>query len=857
MTTGLRFYANVIIVFLLLLYQYSGYSQKSLDYYLPDITYDAHTTTPEAFLSYQIGEWHISHDQLYYYLKSLCESSDKCILEEYARSHENRPLINLVISSSSNITNIDALRTTHNSLTDAGQSAHMDINEMPLVIYQGYSIHGNESSGANAATLMAYYLLAGKSDHLDALLNECIIIIDPCYNPDGLQRFSTWANSHKHVTDNTDPQDREFNEMWPGGRTNHYWFDLNRDWLFNIHPSSKGRIKVFHKWKPDVLTDHHEMGSNSTFFFQPGVPSRTNPNTPQINQDLTEEISAYHANFLDSIGSAYFTKERFDDYYYGKGSTYPDINGCIGILFEQASSRGHLKETSNGLLSFPFTIRNQVVTSLSTQKAALDLKTKILSYKRDFYQQSVQGQKLNGYYVFETEDPFKAGFFKSLLKRHDIMLFKPSSDLVLNGEVFKASQSYLVPKRQKQSGLVKTIFETVTEFRDSLFYDVSAWTLPLALNLKYGESLKDYNEELLSIKEGDLAIRPPLDENGIGAVIPWSYYMSPTLLYQLLDNGLKVKSLKKNAVYQTNTGKQSFKAGDLLVEWTDQNIEKSKLIHLIDSLSTEMSIPSYTLNSFLAEEGISAGSSHAQVVSKPKLAMIVGQGINAYEAGDIWYQIDKRLGMPVSKLDIKDINATQLDKYNVIIMPDGKYSSVGMLDNKIKQWTLEGGTLLCFRRAVEFARVQKWIKDLQVVEDSLPDKSLVSRYINYVNTKESQLIGGAIFNTDIDTNHPLLFGYDQNTLPMFKKGTQFYTSSKSSASPMTYTANPVLSGYASSENKTKAAGASAVFCSQYGQGKIISCVDNPNFRAYWLGASKLFANMIFLNELIDEDTLGR
>jgi hypothetical protein len=213
---------------------------------------------------------------------------------------------------------------------------------------------------------------------VDSLLNETVILLDPSFNPDGLNRFASWVNTHKSQTLVTDPVSRELNEAWPGGRTNHYWFDLNRDWLYVQHPESQGRIAKFHEWKPNILTDHHEMGSNSTFFFQPGVPSRINPLTPQKNRELTAKIGTFHARYLDKIGSLYFTEEDYDDFYYGKGSTFPDVNGAVGILFEQASSRGHAQETINGVLSFPFTIRNQVTTSFSTLAAARALRTELL-----------------------------------------------------------------------------------------------------------------------------------------------------------------------------------------------------------------------------------------------------------------------------------------------------------------------------------------------------------------------------------------------------------------------------------------------------------------------------------------------
>ena len=279
-----------------------------LSYYLPqDITYDQSIPTPKEVIGHEVGEWHVTHDKLYYYMKELAEASDRVSITEYARSHENRPLVYLTITSEKNRENLEEIRLEHKKLTDPSESGSVDIDNMPVVIYQGNSIHGNEPSGGNGALATAYYLAAAQGAYIDDLLDNAIILLDPCYNPDGFQRFSSWVNSHKGKNLISDPNSREYNEVWPRGRTNHYWFDLNRDWLLLTHPESQGRIKHFHHWKPDILTDHHEMGSNSTFFFQPGIPSRTNPNTPKINQELTAEIATFHAAALDEIGSLYLS----------------------------------------------------------------------------------------------------------------------------------------------------------------------------------------------------------------------------------------------------------------------------------------------------------------------------------------------------------------------------------------------------------------------------------------------------------------------------------------------------------------------------------------------------------------------
>ena len=256
-------------------------------------------------------------------------------------------------------------------------------------------------------------MAAAQGVAIEELLSNTVILFDPSFNPDGLQRFSTWANQHKSKNLVTDPASREFNEVWPGGRFNHYWFDLNRDWLPGVHPESRNRISLYQKWKPNILTDHHEQGSNASFFFQPGVPSRVNPLTPAKNMELTEKLGRFHAKQLDKIGSLYFTKENYDDFYYGKGSTFPDINGAVGILFEQASSRGHAQETSNGILRFPATIKNQFVTALSTLEGALAMRTEFLSFQRDFYNQSTNAT--GGYIFGDKNDRAKTALFIEMM----------------------------------------------------------------------------------------------------------------------------------------------------------------------------------------------------------------------------------------------------------------------------------------------------------------------------------------------------------------------------------------------------------------------------------------------------------
>ena len=369
---------SLLIIFLLVLLPFLSSAQTGIHYYLPaPWNYDEKIPVPASIIGHEVGEWHVTHDKLVNYFYQLDQSSTKVKVEKIGQTYEHRPLIQAIITSEKNHLRLEQIRQEHVKLCDPEQSISCNSEEMPVVVRLGYSVHGNEASGANASILVAYYLAASKSADVSNILDNCIIILDPSLNPDGMQRFSTWVNQNKSQNLNSDPNNREFHEPWPGGRTNHYWFDLNRDWLMAQHPETVARLAVYHSWMPNIQTDHHEMESNSTFFFQPGISTSKNLYIPYENVILTEKIAKYHVQELDDQRRLYFTKESFDDFFIGKGSTYPDIQGGVGILFEQASSRGHLQETINGPLSFPFVIKNHVTASLSTLQAAVELRKEL------------------------------------------------------------------------------------------------------------------------------------------------------------------------------------------------------------------------------------------------------------------------------------------------------------------------------------------------------------------------------------------------------------------------------------------------------------------------------------------------
>jgi hypothetical protein len=722
---------------------------------------------------------------------------------------------------------------------------------MPIVVWIGHSIHGNESSGANASLLTAYYLAAAQGKQIDELLDNVVVLFDPSFNPDGLQRFSTWANQHKSKNLVSDPNSREFNEVWPGGRFNHYWFDLNRDWLPAVHVESQNRLTWFHKWKPNILTDHHEQGSNATFFFQPGVASRVNPLTPEKNQELTGKLAKFHAAFLDRIGSLYFTKENYDDFYYGKGSTYPDVQGCIGILFEQASSRGHLQQTSNGLLSFPFTIRNQFVTALSTLEGAKALRKDFLEYQRDFFKHAsdrAAAFATKAYVFGDKNDKAKTFEFATMLKRHLIEINELPDGW--NDKDFEKGSAFLVSLNQPQHSLIRGIFDKTLDYKDSLFYDITAWTMPLAFGLPYKELTTapslGAKVESLNFPKGEIVG----GRSNYAYLLEWDELYAPAAVNEMLTAGLVVKVATNTFEMQAAGTNKKFDYGTILIPVNQQKDNAETLATKISALAEKYRLKVYAITTGNVSTGSDLGSSKFIVVTKPTVAMIVGPGVNATDAGEVWHLLDQRMNIPATHLESSVFNRVDLNKYNTILMVGGSYPDLNK--DKLKTWVQAGGVLVLTEEAVSWA-AQNGISDVKFKRAKAPvDSTQKLTYTDREQIDGAQQVFGAIFGADADLTNPLAYGYNQKTISLFKANKVFMEKSKNPyATPFYYGNKPLQSGWVSRENLDAIKNSAAVVVNTVGNGRVINIADNPNFRAFWLGGTKLFMNAIFFGRLID------
>ena len=663
----------------------------SQDYFLKDKgPFDASIPSPESFLGYGIGEQHTRHDQIVAYFYKLAELSKKASIEVYGTTHESRKLVMLTISSEANLSDLEAIKAKHLEFVDPNKNPS-NYGALPIFIQLGYNVHGNEPSSSEAALLTAYTLVASNSAEVKNYLTNGIVCIDPTINPDGRDRHTQWANQYKSNMLVSDNSDAEHNEAWPRGRTNHFWFDLNRDWLLAVHPESQGKLNWYHNWYPNVVTDFHEMGTNSHYFFEPMKPiGSQDPIMPKENyEDLNNLFAPYYAKALDSIGSLYYTKESFDGTYPGYGSSYPDLQGALALLFEQASSRGHIQDTDYGQITFPFTIRNQYTSSIATIKAAVENKSYLRRYQREFFKSAVSNTTKSGVAAYEFGDRYdqtRTQAFLDVLLKHKI-------------KVYKNNDKFLVPLQQPQQRMVQTMFETYNKYRDSVFYDASAWSLANFYNMPY-KGLKASKLGEMVTDNFSLISNPQVIKSEYAYLIDWDDYNAPAALYFIQSKGVKASSAFKEFSAQTHVGTKAFNYGTVMIPVSKQSLSSAEVYEIIKEAQEKYKVPMYATNTGFSMKGVDLGSNNFRVVKTPKAALLIGEGVNSYEAGEVWHLLDTRVHMPITKLRLSNFQNANLDKYNTLVMISGRYDQLDSLQQqKLKLWASKGNTIITIANA--------------------------------------------------------------------------------------------------------------------------------------------------------------
>jgi len=818
--------------------------------------YDESIPKPEDIIGHRIGTRHTESLQAVNYFRAVTEASDIAVMQEYARSYQNRPLIYAVVTSRENHNRLEEIREQNVRLTtDAASVSDEELEDMPVIVYLGYNVHGREASCTEAAILVMYHLTAGRGEGIEKFLQNTVVLIDPNMNPDGRDRFVNWVNMNRGGVHTTDTHDREHNEPWPGGRGNHYWFDLNRDYFPLAHPESRGKVDVYQKWRPQVFSDFHETGRpHTSHFFQPGIPERTHPLTPEINQELTMAIAGYHADIYDKMREPFWTREIYDDFYYGKGSTYPDVQGTVGILYEQRSSRALETEMENyhhETLHYKRTVRNQTASSLSTLQGAEELRMELLRYQRDFYAGApdrYRDYEVKAYVIDRSEYPNRAQALIDNLSRHRVRIFELDRRYESENRVYVPGEAYIIPMNQPQQQFIRAMMEKRTEFPAETSHDVSTWTMPLTFGTPYAEIRRDPvpftgNEITESGFSGGEFIGTL--ETNVGYVMEWGRYFTPRALYRLQNAGVVTRVMHEEMTIPAGGEMYELGRGAIIIPVDQPVVTHQELRDIIKTLPEKDHVRIFGVERGLFPVHPDFGSPSSHVLDKPKIALFTGRGTSSYNAGEVRHLLNERYNMPVSQLDIDMAASADLDRYNVLVVAGGSY---GGLDPAIvKAWVRRGGTVIGIETGASWLN-ENGLADLEPYTIDLDEMFLDYSYAEQDKLFYSQNIEGSIFEAQIDNSHPVAYGYG-STVAMFRSMNTFYGKNRERGTNVAvYRKDPLLSGFLSDELNDLAEDKVSIIARREGRGRVILMFDNPNFRSHWHGTNLLFANSLFFGQ---------
>jgi len=802
--------------------------------YLPfgDVEYNPSIRTPADFLGYDLDERIPDWSDVLRYLEYLAQASDRACLKTFGKTFEQRPFVQLVLTAPQNQARLEALRQAHLAMLDPARSAGADLGDMPLFVNLGGSVHGNEISGHLAMILLAYHYAAATDVRTRQALSRMVLVITPGFNPDGICRYAEWINANSSLHHFPDSQQREEREAAPSSRSNHYWMDSNRDWLTAQYPEGQNFVRMYEYWMPHVLLDAHEQrGTRNLFYFSPGDANRTYAYIPQKNQDLTLAISRYTEKAIQSFGIPYLTRSGYDDFFIGKGACYGDIQGSVCILHEATASNGHIRSNAERTWTLAETIRWQAYAAQGVVDGALAHKQELLEYQRDFYIDAAKAaaQDAAGGYVFNARgDRAVAWHFVENLQLHDIDVYR------ISGE----TDRYYVPFRQRHYYKIKGIFEDITEYADSVFYDISTWSPARAYGLDF--ALQDAPEatgmekitthpfpagQLVGLQEGALpesfAFRP-------GA------YYSPWLMADLQQRGIRLEVVTEPFSYplppvtrKSRKAPLAFCAGTVLVPLEGQPVAAPDLVALLREDAARSAVDLTALYPGDGKKGFRPDGLARTPVRTPRTAIVTG---NAQPQGSLWHMLDARFGMVHSLVEpgiITGRNA-DLDRYNAIILSMSAPSGNPDFYANLRAWIEKGGTLILFRGA-------------RSAGEALGIPTPKAHIGNGIK--------GSVLHADVCRESPLTWGYAKE-LDLYKHTATAWEVVPGLEVQLAWSQDPYRSGCVSRKNLARIAGTPAVVTARLGKGAVVYFQEEINFRSYWFASNHLLTNALYFGDLL-------
>ena len=800
--------------------------------------------SPSEFLGYEIGSRFTRHHKVVDYFKYVSSTLSNVKLEKYGETNENRPLYVSYISSQENISNLENIRKENLSQTGiiAGNSANKK-----AIVWLSYNVHGNEASSTEAAMLTMYELVTNKKSWLE----NTVVILDPCINPDGRDRYVNWFNQVKSKPFNVDQNAKEHSEPWPGGRPNHYLFDLNRDWAWVTQVESQQRIAIYNKWMPHVHVDFHEQGINSPYYFAPAA-APFHEVISDWQRSFQTQIGKNHAKYFDKEGWLYFTKESFDLLYPSYGDTYPTYMGAIGMTYEQA---GHGRaglgiQTDEGeVLTLKDRAIHHMTTGLSTVEISSKNAEKLNTEFRKFFDNSNLNYKS---YVLKNGNDDKMNRLKKLLDTHEIRYENAKTGTIKGynyntqeeGKFNVNNSDLVIHTNQPKGKMVKVLFEPNAKLADSLTYDITAWSLPYAHGLNAIASKSSVNS---SKNKSTRAVTNTMDASAYAYISKWNSLNDATFLSALLQNNIVPRFTEK----EFSTNGKSFNKGTLIILRNDNRNSDfdAKLIAIANKHHRKLT-PAST---GFVSSGVDFGSYSVKPINKQKVAVLSGQGTSSLSFGEIWHFFEMQLQYPITNINSRDFGTTDLNNYDVIILPNGYYKSLlnKTTLNKVKKWTRSGGTLIAIGNALNsFAdkegfslKTKKTNENADNKEEDQKDN--LTPFEDRERKSIGNLITGSIFKSTIDNSHPMAFGYDSTYFSLKLSGMAYNYLNEGYNVAYFDKETKNVSGYAGSK-AVKEVPESLLFGEEpMGSGSLVYMVDNTLFRAFWENGKLFIANAVF------------
>lgn len=821
------------------------------------ISLSAQITPPNDFLPHELGETFTPHHMLVDYFQLVSGQSERVMLEEYGRTNEDRPLLLAYISTKKNMDRLEAIR--ENNLRATGLlpgDTDPELNDIAIV-WLSYSVHGNEAAGSEASMGVLYDLVNPRNERTSRWLENTVVILDPSINPDGYNRYTNWYRQNATLLLDPNPAAREHNEPWPGGRVNHYLFDLNRDWAWQTQVESRQRMVKYKQWMPHIHADLHEQGYTSPYYFAPAA-APFHEYITDWQEDFQTEIGKNHAGYFDQNGWLYFTRERFDLLYPSYGDTWPTFNGAIGMTYEQGghSRAGRAIDLPNGdTLTLADRVAHHRTTSLSTVEIASKESDRLTANFRTYFQNAVkepQGEYLT--YIVSGDTPRgKMRNLINLLDRNGIAYAKATATLGKSMYSYREGRDVaggaeagdlVISAYQPRSVLTQVLFDPDVYVEDSVTYDITGWSVPMAYGLDAYAS-----RERLSIKTEAFelpAYKNPLEGKDLSAayayVVDWEDLSSASFLAAAVAAGVQART----ATGDFTIGQQSFSGGAIIITRAD-NRKNENFTATVRRLAREHEVDVKVLETGFSVSGGDLGSSNYQLVGAPKIAVLGGERVNPNQFGQVWYYFEQDLKYPVSIFYPDNISSIAAGDYDILVLPDGRYDLSGS-EEALTDWVRGGGKLIAIGNANgSLSRLDGFSLARKEAAEEEEEDSVDERLLPYGGSERrfiSNYNPGAIISVEMDDTHPMSFGIGEKYYSL-KTGSTAYDYLDSGVNAGRVRTNPETFGFIGTGAKKQLKETLVFGVDGMGRGNVIYLIDNPLYRGFWEQGKFLFANALF------------